>query len=164
MTRSEQVSIHAPAWGATSSNAASCSRGDRVSIHAPAWGATCAVPSRRSGMSGFQSTPPRGGRRGRERDRRCCAGRFQSTPPRGGRQPVRYDDAQAATVSIHAPAWGATPALSFHRPGSIWFQSTPPRGGRPNVGPMRHSPAMGFNPRPRVGGDAHRPRSLNVRV
>ena len=36
----ENVSIHAPAWGATSWCPPSGLRPPRVSIHAPAWGAT----------------------------------------------------------------------------------------------------------------------------
>jgi len=41
MTR--QVSIHAPAWGATTLNLYSDVR-SLVSIHAPAWGATAVLP------------------------------------------------------------------------------------------------------------------------
>ncbi len=84
----EEVSIHAPAWGATE---ALCGRADgvgAVSIHAPAWGAT--LPCLRRGQARhvsihapawgatapgsltkarrvFQSTPPHGGRQGRAR-------------------------------------------------------------------------------------------------
>ena len=84
---------------------------------------------------------------------------------------------QCGTVSIHAPAWGATRTS----PRMVWysaFQSTPPRGGR-HFGTFQfnidfcvsiHAPAWGatsgritrsgratsFNPRPRVGGDVGR--------
>ena len=78
------VSIHAPAWGATSIR----SRGLPliwVSIHAPAWGATCAV-----------SPAPA---------RRCM---FQSTHPRGVRHHAPDVGQSGPFVSIHAPAWGAT--------------------------------------------------------
>ena len=58
----DHVSIHAPAWGATRAGDTPRGRG-RVSIHAPAWGATVmlmtATPRRRL----FQSTHPRGVRR-----------------------------------------------------------------------------------------------------
>ena len=58
--RQRQVSIHAPAWGATK-----CSLGYRralrVSIHAPAWGATKVHP-RGINKSLFQFTLPRGER------------------------------------------------------------------------------------------------------
>ncbi len=55
-----------------------------VSIHAPAWGATFACPLAYCAAA-FQSTPPRGGRPGScPVDWAHC--RFQSTPPRGGRR------------------------------------------------------------------------------
>ena len=55
----------------------------------------------------FQSTPPRGGR---HKLRIGCAREtmFQSTPPRGGRQERLVMAWEIETVSIHAPAWGAT--------------------------------------------------------
>ena len=55
---------------------------------------------------------------------------FQSTPPRGGRPAMNRNDARGACVSIHAPAWGATP------------EST-----------STSDSTDCFNPRPRVGGD-----------
>ncbi len=55
------VSIHAPAWGATSWREDEAMT-EQVSIHAPAWGATS-----RFALQGhlllFRSTPPHGGRR-----------------------------------------------------------------------------------------------------
>ena len=76
------VSIHAPAWGATS-----CRRGNpqllHVSIHAPAWGATVAkdgfIP-----VNEFQSTLPRGERQ-KELALAEVESLFQSTLPRGER-------------------------------------------------------------------------------
>jgi len=82
---------------------------------------------RSQGQAGFQSTPPRGGRRvgagvGPQ------AGGFNPRPRVGGdRRPGIAS--RSLVVSIHAPAWGATPR-SQHPP------------TRPS-----------FNPRPRVGGD-----------
>ena len=77
---------------------------------------------------------------------------FQSTPPHGGRLEAGKMDYELITVSIHAPARGATmtialtggmPLVSIHAParGATWkrsmllqicsmFQSTPPHGGR----------------------------------
>ncbi len=123
------VSIHAPAWGATSNTC--------MSIYLSLW---------------FQSTPPRGGRP--EGYYSCTRySRFQSTPPRGGRLPFTTE-VFIVSVSIHAPAWGAThgihaPVGSYHvsihapawgatvvlalRSERYWFQSTPPRGGRLKV-------------------------------
>ena len=102
---------------------------------------------------------------------------FQSTPPRGGRQGPHRAAQQGHHVSIHAPAWGATPmvvpkaatAISFNpRPRvggditkvdsgliSFLFQSTPPRGGRrqqPDECPEQivvsiHAPAWGATAR-----------------
>jgi len=78
------VSIHAPAWGATSIKEchllgyafqSTPPRGGRrwglegelgaggVSIHAPAWGATARNVQNLTKDTMFQSTPPRGGRR-----------------------------------------------------------------------------------------------------
>ncbi len=81
-------------------------------------------------------------------------------------------DGDGRGVSIHAPAWGATPSsmrkvsmpcfnsrprvggdvvdFNFHSADS--FQFTPPRGGRQGY---KSGPAIadGFNSRPRVGGD-----------
>src|ERR1700687_6076087 len=99
-----------------------------VSIHAPARGATETPGMRSICNSMFQSTPPRGGRldalwwKG-------SRGLVLSTPPRGGRHRPAQHAYRSRTVSIHAPARGATEATHF-----IWltekFQSTPPRGGR----------------------------------
>ena len=151
--------------------------------------ARCIGVSRR-----FQSTPPRGGRRSASRElarmhasfnprprvggdraaRASAGGWFQSTPPRGGRR-VGYRTVPQ-TVSIHAPAWGATDAIgdaagvsqvSIHAPawgatccryerraaGHRWFQSTPPRGGRRAVHDWLSAGDDRFNPRPREGGD-----------
>ena len=99
-----------------------------VSIHAPAWGATlrpcgswrktrCFNPRTRVGCDVFPQFMGYG------------ALQFQSTHPRG----VRHLNVGTAsfnnTVSIHAPAWGATrrppPARRYR-----WFQSTHPRGVR----------------------------------
>ena len=123
-----------------------------VSIHAPAWGATSAI-SMTCVISGvFQSTHPRGVR---PRRYGCTAARtpFQSTHPRGVRHPVggvvllykpmfqsthprgvRQDGVQLFRcrryVSIHAPAWGATWYCPQCRLERRKFQSTHPRGVR----------------------------------
>ena len=62
--KSHEVSIHAPAWGATGLDPATLDRW-RVSIHAPAWGATW--PGRpQSARPWFQFTLPHGERRENE--------------------------------------------------------------------------------------------------
>ena len=102
---------------------------------------------------------------------------FNPRPRAGGDLYVSAAICRCQTVSIHAPAWGATYvsivrssvrdlfqstpprggrrrvhcwSLSDH----TWFQSTPPRGGRPIRPASRTRQATSrFNPRPRVGGD-----------
>ena len=98
-----------------------------VSIHAPAWGAT---PFDRLGFFKlvFQSTRPRGARL-KMTNKTGAASVFQSTRPRGARHNAKNRPARYHTVSIHAPAWGATPfdRLGFFK---LVFQSTRPRGAR----------------------------------
>jgi len=55
----------------------------------------------------FQSTPPHGGRPVTSRSIRE-AHLFQSTPPHGGRRSWHHLKKIEGSVSIHAPAWGAT--------------------------------------------------------
>ena len=58
-----------------------------------------------------------------------------------------------ASVSIHAPAWGATALPTQRAASAIEFQSTPPRGGRRPIARCWTTSTSCFNPRPRVGGD-----------
>ncbi len=128
----ENVSIHAPAWGAT--GMVFGVRADLiVSIHAPAWGATS---SRAICLSArwFQSTRPHGARRrdqpeatsevsfnprarmGRDAcpyNRVLLGLQFQSTRPHGARLVPFNLHPRREHVSIHAPAWGATPSRSI---------------------------------------------------
>ena len=76
------VSIHAPAWGATAGDY-TVAFVQLVSIHAPAWGAT-SQPGTMRPLALFQFTRPHGAR------------------PRAGQRLGNN------RVSIHAPAWGAT--------------------------------------------------------
>ena len=119
-----------------------------VSIHAPAWGATehsivytiCSM---------FQSTPPHGGRptspsllaavpsfnpRPRmggdsQQDADAARRRVSIHAPAWGATAYGGCEGSVQKVSIHAPAWGATGAKS-RRDGDSTFQSTPPHGGR----------------------------------
>src|SRR5690606_2006773 len=79
----EEVSIHAPAWGATFTGKW-LHLFPGVSIHAPAWGAT-----------------PRSA--GCPRSHPCFYPRA-----RVGRDPQADSGSRQTEVSIHAPAWGAT--------------------------------------------------------
>ena len=174
-----------------------------VSIHAPAWGATSVRGGGQKDLLQFQSTHPRGVRllpqigadaiirfqsthpRGVRRRALPCwpaSTRFQSTHPRGVRHASLERVPHEALVSIHAPAWGATGAwikgharMSCFNPRTrvgcdvknllkfsqkALFQSTHPRGVRLQ---RHHHPTKGntgFNPRTRVGCDV---RSLAIR-
>ena len=116
--------------------------------------------------------------------------KFQSTHPRGVRHAkpcyVRYGK---LPVSIHAPAWGATPVCCLAgergwpcfnprtrvgcdphgRPspaGSRRFQSTHPRGVRHRIIIDAPVDVPGFNPRTRVGcdTDARQASPIKIRV
>ena len=126
---------------------------ENVSIHAPARGATWTTSTSRESYAMFQSTPPRGGRplfayilrpittRFNPRPRAGgdpFAGEFQvdhvvfqSTPPRGGRR-----------------RWARPP-----RPGRPGFNPRPRAGGDLHRGGDQRPGSGGFNPRPRAGGD-----------
>ena len=143
--QTEAISIHAPAWGATAAAGGSArglydfnSRprvgGDlngqvvqqlvHISIHAPAWGATM-MGAKAAEKALFQFTPPRGGRRILSPTASTGATYFNSRPRVGGDH-IQVDGAVAlVTISIHAPAWGATlprrlhhqaPPISIHAP------------------------------------------------
>ena len=83
-TEEHEVSIHAPAWGATYIGSSTGVVTINVSIHAPAWGAT--LPN------GFLKV----------------ISAFQSTHPHGVRLHPVIGFFNPRFVSIHAPAWGAT--------------------------------------------------------
>ena len=66
------------------------------------------------------------------------------------------------SVSIHAPAWGATD-VGYVGVIGVVFQSTPPHGGRLKELWLRDT-SESFNPRPRMGGDDNRIRALAAKV
>ena len=121
-----------------------------VSIHVPAWGATTEFLAMRLPTM-FQSTFPRGERH--TANHGCLFWEmFQSTLPRGERQGAGVREQRGDHVSIHAPAWGATKSTGAKaRPTSL-FQSTLPRGERHNAS-AKTSSDICFNPRSRVGSD-----------
>ena len=144
------VSIHAPAWGATLTGSAPGTM-MTVSIHAPAWGATLVFSFTTWQLKGFN---PRA-RMGRDRTdtaRRCGNGRFNPRARMGRDRKGPHTD-YARHVSIHAPAWGAT---KFINVGICMdrFQSTRPHGARhfwAYVVKLRfvvsiHAPAWGATP------------------
>ena len=122
-----------------------------VSIHAPAWGATAAYwpagglyqgfnPRTRVGCDVhigldagnellFQSTHPRGVRRAAPMLTSCAVG-VSIHAPAWGATPAHTVLIIGYEVSIHAPAWGATLKFSELHPHPVEFQSTHPRGVR----------------------------------
>ena len=102
---SRNVSIHAPAWGATPR------RGKLdpvlcVSIHAPAWGATPLSPLSPPEDEVSIHAPAWGATK--RRSRQTVIQKFQFTLPHGERPVPPRPLPQTQKVSIHAPAWGAT--------------------------------------------------------
>ena len=129
MDKLANVSIHAPARGATESAQAWIDEQDSFQSTRPR-GARLADTRSKFGCITFQSTRPRGARLADIRGRHTMTGAFQSTRPRGARQHALIGIMFNLSVSIHAPARGATPRS---RP----FDKTCPR----------------FNPRAREGRD-----------
>ena len=125
------VSIHAPAWGATASWLTGWARSP-VSIHAPAWGATSGNALSSRGLSSFNPRTRVGCDAGMDAVKRCAAG-FNPRTRVGCDNPLRWHDqgqfcfnprtrvgcdtlskasgGRDGHVSIHAPAWGATPCV-----------------------------------------------------
>jgi len=123
-----EVSIHAPARGATISKWGEFHESG-VSIHAPARGATPGNHLIRQSICVSIHAPARGATREdisrRRRDR----------------------------VSIHAPARGATSPSSGPSTTTFMFQSTRPHGARQVEGPAPRDSGRCFNPRARTGRD-----------
>ncbi len=154
----------------------SCHR--QISIHAPAWGATIDFHIAMRPCE-FQSTRPRGARQAFAGICRRSAA-FQSTRPRGARRAGRSAGGQAQTFQSTRPRGARqhfhdfppfSPLFQSTRPRGarlyhnkktmsiIIFQSTRPRGARLDALARSFSPSH-FNPRARVGRDnspsAHR--------
>ena len=171
------VSIHAPAWGATffrvkppllpTGFQSTHPRGVRrdlalvlacqgkVSIHAPAWGATCPCGWWLQDRSSFNPRTRVGcdyrTRRGRYKEHRVSI-----HAPAWGATHRQARPARTSGVSIHAPAWGAT-ASGLWRVTSLSHVSihAPAWGATvPLVPTLRQE--LGFNPRTRVGCDSSR--------
>ena len=142
------VSIHAPAWGATQVDFFPPFHPD-VSIHAPAWGATAMTADFNAGTKRFN---PRA-RVGRDLN-------FISTPtgvsfvsihaPAWGATNPGAEIAVLPSVSIHAPAWGATKDEVLDALAVKAFQSTRPRGARQFADHALQTPCQRFqSTRPR---------------
>ncbi len=123
-----RVSIHAPAWEATIDLQERHYR-QCVSIHAPAWEATRrASGPTPHGSSSFNPRPRVGGDF-RSANNSPLQYSFNPRPRVGGDACRRWHPA-SPLVSIHAPAWEATPSAPVTPGGRRVFQSTPPRGRR----------------------------------
>ena len=144
-----EVSIHAPARGATEISALDV-RAGAVSIHAPARGATRATRGKPISVL-FQSTRPRGARQHEASASRSRQIVSIHAPARGATL-ERRGHLPAGIVSIHAPARGATAGMSNMRPLNL-FQSTRPRGARRHGSDGLFAARRGFNPRAREGRD-----------
>ena len=99
-----------------------------VSIHAPAWGATSLLLKFGRVLRCFNPRPRMGGDMVRHTALKYEA-RFNPRPRMGGDLRLNYNDHGHNYVSIHAPAWGAT-KLTIPPARFSLFQSTPPHGGR----------------------------------
>ena len=133
------ISIHAPAWGATGSFTED---GDYIpiSIHAPAWGATI-YPPQTICFPLISIHAPAWGATQQYRQNLHCTSYFnprtrvgcdvtvlavflmiygfQSTHPRGVRRDFFEFVPFLQTISIHAPAWGATSSKLRFAPSSM---------------------------------------------
>ena len=144
------VSIHAPAWGATSRNAYDATTCG-VSIHAPAWGATNIVNASSSGAR-FQFTLPRGERPGALLGPRETRG-VSIHAPAWGATDLSRASRMAFNVSIHAPAWGATEDNTANRL-QVKVSIHAPAWGATGFQPQGSHDTRRFNSRSRVGSDA----------
>ena len=145
------VSIHAPAWGATLDLPQL--RGLlRVSIHAPAWGATQTAGRPLHNHDAFQSTHPRGVRHQKNVRHDDTSSRFNPRTRVGCDFFLAVVLVAEEVVSIHAPAWGATPHPGCYPPSGSSFNPRTRVGCDRRAG-RRCAPDRRFNPRTRVGCD-----------
>jgi len=121
------VSIHAPAWGATTEGK-SYDKVLAVSIHAPAWGATLTGDLAKLGVEVSIHAPAWGAT---IFERTQLRAKWSFNPrTRMGCDPAVQSICLSIAVSIHAPAWGATIIILFSS-SLRSFQSTHPHGVRP---------------------------------
>ena len=146
---SSQISIRAPARGATGVTQWLFGSTD-ISIRAPARGATI-LPNRKHIDAMHFNPRSREGSDTQPRHPVRNIHIFQSALPRGERLYIRHGAVGWSSISIRAPARGATlvPWILF-----IYgeFQSALPRGERPKIRALISS-LGNFNPRSREGSD-----------
>ena len=150
LSAERDVSIHAPARGATP--VASLAGGvSEVSIHAPARGATWELLHNAKIEWLFQFTHPRGVRPPPEPMGGCLIV-FQFTHPRGVRPEQCRGGLRVRSVSIHAPARGATHEVGDVEPAEVVSIHAPARGATADRRPSDKK-REGFNSRTREGCD-----------
>ena len=149
------VSIHAPAWGATTSIWQA--RNSRpVSIHAPAWGATCRHVRQRACLR-VSIHAPAWGATPAQPAAGTTAGRFQSTHPRGVRLHFHAISLPEGAGFNPRTRVGCDSSMAMPPAMASLFQSTHPRGVRPHLGYTDrhrravsiHAPAWGATSCPR---------------
>ena len=120
---------------------------EEVSIHAPAGGATATEVAESLRSFLFQSTPPQGGDEN-QLDHRVLVSGFNPRPA-GGR--LRFSSHHLQSLQFQStPPQGGRPPAAYHPPDHHRVSSTPPQGGRRIVlAPFQ--PLDSFNPRPRRG-------------
>ena len=121
-----------------------------VSIHAPAWGATRVAAA--GGADGCRFNPRSRVGSDSESEARQCPAAVSIHAPAWGATPKHPGPHRRRNVSIHAPAWGATQVQPLNQFLRV-FQSTLPRGERRRTTPRCSELHQGFNPRSRVGSD-----------
>jgi len=123
------VSIHAPAWGATQAGADRARVAGRFNPRPRVGGDRCRPGCGRGGPR-FNPRPRVGGDAS-PRPVRISARRFQSTPPRGGRRPGARPGRHPWPWFQSTPPRGGRLRFAGNATFDDLFQSTPPRGGRP---------------------------------
>ena len=93
-------------------------------------GCDCILTGGRKSMCRFQSTHPRGVRRVKSEKSLCDCQSFNPRTRVGCDSNRGFTTCRTKTVSIHAPAWGATAQMQPLSIRQIMFQSTHPRGVR----------------------------------
>ena len=99
-----------------------------VSIHAPAWGATTSEAQQLTRYV-FQSTPPHGGRRNRHTDSLRATSVSIHAPAWGATQTIAQNFLCNPRFNPR-PRMGGDCERNRHYDHIAWFQSTPPHGGR----------------------------------
>ena len=121
----EQISIHAPQWGATSP-ANKAQRTKDISIHAPQWGATLRFIPTAAILRYFNPRTPVGCDRGAPLSH---TGRHISIhAPQWGATRAGDCMSRIISISIHAPQWGATHVCAGQQQGGSYFNPRTPVG------------------------------------